>query len=521
MLCRTLTVALCLAAPVYLHQAAQQTPVQQARALLDKGDAEGSLALFTKAASNRRSGPSPLIGAARACARLERTDDAFTWLARAVKAGWGNRALLAGDADLQRLAKDERFASVLPPLLEGNDAFAEDVRVIHTWNGEAGGDQYGWVTRRTGDLDGDGVMDFASTAPTAAGGRGRVYVLSSKTGKELFRFDGAGPGAQLGNSVAGEVDVDADGMPDVIVGAPGSPVLAGRAYVLSGKTGKVIHDLTQGTVGDSFGMKVSGIEDVDGDGHADICVGASGLGAGKVIVFSGKTGEALYEFEGEAPGDQFGQSLDGSRSGGHGMLAVGAPFAGEGKHGRVYLFRLDAETAALDFVIDTDATGRNLGQYFVTLFGDVDGDGVPDVYASDFNNAAKGPNTGRVFVHSGETGERLLTITGHVAGEGFGTTAAVCGDANGDGAADLVIGAWQHGGVAKSAGKCYLHSGKDGSLLAAWSCAQALDTLGFDAIGVGDADGDGNDDFILSSAWAVVDEGRQGRVFLVAGPKLR
>ena len=53
---------------------------------------------------------------------------------------------------------------------------------------------------------------------------------------------------------------------------------------------------------------------------------------------------------------------------------------------------------------------------FVSVLGDVDGDGVPDVYASDCTNAAKGPSTGRVYVHSGKDGQRLLTLTGERPG---------------------------------------------------------------------------------------------------------
>ena len=57
---------------------------------------------------------------------------------------------------------------------------------------------------------------------------------------------------------------------------------------------------------------------------------------------------------------------------------------------------------------------------FLSVVGDVNGDGMPDVYASDWSNAAKGPSTGRVYVRSGVDGHSLLTLTGETAGEGFG-----------------------------------------------------------------------------------------------------
>ena len=146
--------------------------------------------------------------------------------------------------------------------------------------------------------------------------------------------------------------------------------------------------------------------------------------------------------------------------------------------------------------------------------------GVPDVYASDWNNAALGPATGRVFVHSGATGERLLTLTGTRAGEGFGTSQSVCGDVDGDGVADLAVGAWQNAEGAPSAGRVYLYSCKRGELLTTWTSRQAGDTLGFDSVGLGDVDGDGAHDFLLTSAWSHVDAPKQGRVFVVAGPQL-
>ena len=518
------SLAACAAPPsVPAPSTARPVPpaLEEAEALLASGDAEAALAAFEAAAGAPRLVAPASVGAARAAARLGREDAAFQHLTAAVGAGLGDRAALADDPDLARLSEDPRYDAVLPPLLSGASAFVEDVRVLHEWRGEGAGDQFGWVTRRVGDLDGDGVCDFAATAPSANGWRGRVYVISSRTGEELFRAEGRGVRSRLGTSVAGEFDANGDGAMDVIAGAPGLGRMPGRALVLSGTDGSVLHDVAEGAPGDAFGMKVAGLADLDGDGCAEFAVGASGAGPGHVTVFSGRTAEALFAVEGEAAGDTFGQSVDGTRGAGPALMAVGAPAAGPRGTGRVYAYSLTADGASLEFVFDADPeTGAALGTYFVTYVGDVDGDGVSDLYASDFSDAAKGPNTGRVHLHSGASGERLLDLVGHAPGEGFGTTAAVCGDANGDGAADLVIGAWQHSAVAPSAGKCYLHSAADGALLAEWSCGQALDTLGFDAIGVGDVDGDGAVDFVLSSAWSVVERGRQGRVFLVAGPRL-
>lgn len=416
----------------------------------------------------------------------------------------------------------------LVPTMDAADGelFAEAPRVIHTLVGEAAGDQFGWVARNMGDLDGDGVADFAATSPTsnaAGAGAGRVYVYSSRAGTLLWRFDGR-TGEAAGTSVGRAGDVDQDGVPDVIVGAPGSTGMAGRAYVLAGRGGRVIRELSAGESGDRFGQKSGGVGDFDGDGRPDLLVGAmggdtAGTNAGSAYVLSGADGEILLNLEGEHPGDSFGSAAAGAQVGDVHLLAIGAMAGGPRRGGRIYLFRHSAGDVELVFTIDADETGTNLGQFFVALPGDFDGDGLPDVVASDFANAATGPGTGRVYVHSSSDGERLLTLTGERPGENFGSSDSSAGDVDHDGVPDLIVGAWQNAEHAASAGRCALHSGRDGRLLAEYTCRQAGDTFGFDATGLGDVDGDGALDFLLTSAWSAAPGPRTGRVFVVAGPR--
>ncbi len=158
-----------------------------------------------------------------------------------------------------------------------------------------------------------------------------------------------------------------------------------------------------------------------------------------------------------------------------------------------------------------------LGAMFTSVVGDVNGDKVPDVYASDFPNTAKGAATGRVYVHSGADGRRLYTLTGEGPGGGFGIGSADVRDVNRDGFDDLLIGAWQHASAAQSGGKVYLYSGKDGSLLRAITCCVPGETFGFDATGAGDVDGDGVLDWLVTSAWSNVKGFRAGRMFIISG----
>ena len=200
------------------------------------------------------------------------------------------------------------------------------------------------------------------------------------------------------------------------------------------------------------------------------------------------------------------------------LLAVGAKGAGTNRSGRVYVYAIKDARPNLKFTIDGDQHSVHLGQMFLSFPGDMDGDGVPDVYASDFGDNTNAAGAGKVVVHSGSDGRRLLEFHGSVAGEGLGTSPSDAGDVDGDGVGDLVIGAWQNGEGATSGGKVYLYSGAGGGrLLRSWTCRQAGDTLGFDACGIGDVDGDGFVDFLLTSAWSNAQGAKTGRVFIVAG----
>ncbi len=467
--------------------------------------------------------------AACACALLGRADDAFSYLRKSQEHGFKIPKLVARDRDLDSLRGDPRLKEFLPPPISERPIFGPDVRVLYQLNGEHKGNAFGWAGRNAGDCDGDGVNDMLIAAPFFAtkdsrSPAGRIYVISGATGKLIFQRTGEA-GWRLGMSVESAGDVNNDGFSDIIVGADGNTREAGRAFVYSGKTGELIHALSEGSGADQFGRRVAGVGDIDGDGFDDLFVGApanctADLGKGSAYLFSGKDGSMLNHLEGEASGDGFGGSLCGRAMKQHAILAVGAACGGPQDRGRVYVYERRLGKIVLKTLLDADSQGAQMGETFLTILGDVNDDGELDLFTSDWKNNAKGPSTGRAYVFSAVTSKVLLTLTGEHRGDTFGAGPGRAGDVNHDGAPDLIIGAWRNSEGGLDAGKCTIFSGATGEVLRSIRCLIPASAFGFDATGMGDLDGDGEVDFLITAAHGDFNGKNSGSAFVILGNPL-
>lgn len=332
-----------------------------------------------------------------------------------------------------------------------------DGSLIYRINGSAWYDNFGYAVSGAGDVNGDNRADFIVGAVNALANKGRVYVYSGKTGNVLFWKDGAAYGDHLGVSVASAGDVNADGRADFIIGAyaadPGGLIDAGSAFVYSGANGALLYQKNGTASGDQLGISVASAGDVNGDGRADFIIGArfadpGGLdSAGSVYLYSGVDGSLIYQKNGTSAGDHFGQSVSSA--------------------------------------------------------GDVNGDGSADfIIGAPGTDPGGSSYAGAAFVFSGTDGSLLYQKNGIGAGDALGFSAASAGDVNGDGRADFIVGAFgaDPGGL-DAAGSAYVYSGVDGSLLYQKNGeGTTRDFLGFSVASAGDANGDGKADFIIG-AW--------------------
>src|SRR5262249_18461632 len=247
-----------------------------------------------------------------------------------------------------------------------------------------------------------------------------------------------------------------------------------------------------------LGSSVAFLGDVNGDGVPDYVVGgpAHGFdnpGDGHAVVCSGADGSRLFQFAGGC-GASFGVAVEDAGDGdGDGLddVAVGAPLDG---NGAVYVY--SSATHALLRTLSSASTGSRFGSSLANL-GDLDGDGVADLAVGAPNDGAGGSDLGLAVIYSSASGTVLAQRTGATSGGGFGSVVADAGDVDGDGMRDLLVVEQADATSGTVQGTLRIYSGATFLLLQQWSLG--AHGGGWSANGAGDVDGDGLDDLIVSN----------------------
>jgi len=357
--------------------------------------------------------------------------------------------------------------------------------------GESSTDMAGLFVAPAGDVDGDGLDEFVVGAPcynTQGDHGGKAYVIGHPAQGDTDlatvspAISGEAPERHAGAAVAGAVDVNGDGLADLLVGDTADEAegeRTGAAYVI---LGPVVEDMdltlasakvTGEAEFDDAGYALAAAGDMDDDGCGDFLVGApndQAIGPGKAYLVHGpasgtsslSTAEAI--FLGEADGDRAGFAVAGARDvDGDGVedVLVGAPYAGrteEGAMGIAYLV-LGPVTGSFDLgdahaKLRDEEPGNAVG-ISVAMAGDVDGDGAVDLLV--------GAQYAAYLITETVSGEVELAALGwHFASDpsaSLGCAVAAAGDVDGDAIDDFLLGACRDWGSHQEGGAAFLFYG--------------------------------------------------------------
>jgi len=317
--------------------------------------------------------------------------------------------------------------------------------VLFTAQGSSNFECYGAAVEGDLDLNNDGVSDILVGAPKASQvnlpNAGRVEARSGVSGALIFSINGLNSGEEFGSSIAAIGDVNFDGRDDFAVGAPYAPAGVindvGRVTIHSGLNGSILHSIAGSGSSDRFGYDLACAGDVTGDGRDDLIAGSL---YGGVKVISGASGAVVNTLGANSP-DIYGCSVDSIADlNGDGVrdFVIGATEADFFNPGTGYVDVVSGTSGFSLFTVSGQSTGDRFG-YEVAAIGDWDGDGMEDFAAAALPSSPT--NNSYVQVISGANQAVLLELHGASASEDFGESIASLGDTTGDGRLELAVGA--------------------------------------------------------------------------------
>jgi hypothetical protein len=398
--------------------------------------------------------------------------------------------------------------------------------------GSEQGGNFGHALAVVGDVNGDSLPDLLVGSVHAEGGRGSADLLLGRRGaapQPALHMRGGGAGDAFGYAVAGGGDLNGDGTADFAIAAKqadAGQVDTGGAYVFFGGTGLDAEPdltVTPGEAHGYFGNTLACSGDVNGDGYADLAVGAplatwSGSPTGRAFVYwGGAPMDAVPDLElssaavesqfgvavaiGDLNGDGFAEVIVGSN-----WENTDGPLAG-----RVYVYHGGRNADAT-----ADLTLR--GPHEQALFGyplcvlDLNGDQFGDLAVGSGGSQGDQPLQVRIYFGGSRfDAQPDLTLAGPSASDAFGYAIVPAGDVNGDGLADLLVTAPFQDEVMRNSGAVYVYfGGRDMDAIADLQVLgeQSWERFGWSVAALGDSRGDGFGDFVVGAPGGVRDTGK-------------
>ncbi|MCB9898425.1 MAG: VCBS repeat-containing protein [Planctomycetes bacterium] len=332
---------------------------------------------------------------------------------------------------------------LLPIATPAGPGPVESDHPLFTRTAEMANDGFGSELVRLGDLDGDGVRDLAVSAV----GRGQVLLVSGADGHTLSVLGGP-TGFGHGLVVA---DVDGDSVDDLVVAAPFAAVAAGEVRVHSGHDGSLLAVVAGRGAASHLGELLLSPGDVDGDGRDDLLVSDAG-GVRLIDVLANRdlpVDEGLRAFgdtllalrrQGLPARGLFVDDLDGD---GRREPVLALPYSLDGMRGEVVVTR-SSDGSTLQR-LRSGREGDGFG-WSLASTDDLDGDGHADLVIGAPSDDQGGRDAGAAYVVSGRSGTPLFAVRGTEPGEHLGNAVAALDDIDGDGVSDVLAGAQRDDG---------------------------------------------------------------------------